>query len=113
MELDCTTRPPINFAAADGFSASASAERALRKALGPGFGSRDCRSCNTASRHTDDPIVASGRAPAATHRIGHAGADRGSFFCLLVLDLAQEILEIFNRDAVACAGREESRQDQR
>src|SRR5438067_10039188 len=44
-------------------------------------------------------------APAATHRISNAGADRGSFFCLLVLNLAQKTLEIFNRDAVACAGR--------
>src|SRR5437879_5458494 len=44
-------------------------------------------------------------APAATHRISNAGTERGSFFCLLALDLAQKTLEIFNGDAVARAGR--------
>ena len=41
--------------------------------------------------------------PTPPHRIRHAGANGGSFMRGLFLDLVQEILEILNRDASACA----------
>src|SRR5262249_2785790 len=96
IDFDCTTRLPISFAAAVGFSASASASARVAYRPGPGLGSRDCRSCKTGSRFTDEPTVESGRvqlrriASATPSRI--AEASFGDWFWILCKNFSRSLI---------------------